>query len=96
MALTKEQEVAAKAAIGLYLKTCAVCGARRFALNPEVTFLPTIQGDVINPVRGQPCLSVVCQTCGHVFLFNAFRMGLGELLGIGALQDKQGPTEENG
>jgi hypothetical protein len=55
-----------------------------------VVFLPTMSGENVNLGSGQPCVSVICKTCGSSQLFNVFLAGLGDALGIKAAA----PTNE--
>jgi hypothetical protein len=65
-------------------RKCTACGGN-YRLAPDVYLLQKIQGVGYNEVPmggGQPCISVVCEQCGNVLLFNIFRLGLADYLGI--------------
>lgn len=83
MPFTPEQAEAVKAAVDRYLRACPICGSNRWQLNPDLTFLPLIEGKDINLGRGQPCVSAICSVCGSLQLFNALTLGLGDKLGVG-------------
>ena len=86
--MTEEQNRAAKAAVDKHLTSCSVCHETAFFLNPDVAFVPTLNGMKVNLLNGQPLISVSCITCGHVILFNILRLGLGELFGVKAAEPR--------
>lgn len=62
---------------------CPWCGKDEWAISDELVLLQSMrQASDLRIGRGQPCVAVQCLDCGNVLVFNAFRLGVGELLNL--------------
>jgi hypothetical protein len=81
--LNPGQQELIKAALSPHLKGCPICHTTQWELAQDLVFLPSLTVDgSINMSSGQPCISAICRTCGSVQLFNVFRLGIAEKIGI--------------
>ncbi len=83
MPLKPDHQEIIKAALGPHLKGCPICHTTQWELAQDLVFLPSLTTDAnINLGNGQPCVSAICRTCGSVQLFNVFRLGIADKIGI--------------
>jgi hypothetical protein len=58
-------------------RKCPICESENWGIAPTFAQLPTRPQKVIQaPVRANPCVALICQTCGNTLFFNAIVMEL--------------------
>lgn len=82
MPFTPEQKTTVKNAVEGHLAQCPVCRSQSWLLQDELTFLPNTRGKGVDLGSGQACVSVACNTCGLVLLFNVFPLGVADAFGL--------------
>ena len=85
MALSREQSEGVREALGKrgVPRRCSACGKDKWSLSPELTLLQQLATDKALPLgTGQPCISLHCDNCGNVQVFNVFMLGVAGLFGM--------------
>lgn len=62
---------------------CPSCGEKGWTLSNELVIVPSFIGGALN-TGGLPGLAVICNTCGNMQFFNAFKLGIADIFGLKA------------
>src|SRR5437762_1253158 len=91
-----QKQKMAEALTAKRLNACPSCGKLgTFAIGDALVMFPLQENPPIGmSLTGQsyPCIPLVCSYCGFTMFYNAFTLGLGELVGLIPSPAKAGAT----